>query len=236
MHVMNDDSPKLAKFLAHAGVSSRRAGEKLIADGLVQVNGQVETNVARRIHPQSDTVMVRGQAVLSPTAKPVVVSLYKPVGVVSTVEDPDGKPTVMKYLTPELQALRLYPVGRLDEESEGLLLLTNNGDLAYKLTHPKFQVPRTYQVWISGRLTPAEMFRLRDGIPLKDGLTKPAEVEYKSEENEGQVLQINITEGRHHQVRRMMQAVNHPVIKLKRISHGRYTLGNLPPGKIRLEN
>jgi pseudouridine synthase len=155
--------------------------------------------------------------------------------VVSTTSDPDGKPTIMKYIPEEFQNERLYPVGRLDEESEGLLLITNDGDLAYKLTHPKFQVPRTYRVWIEGAVNANELYRLRSGIPLKDGRTAACEVNVLEEQESRQLLEITLNEGRHHQIRRMMQAVNHPVVRLKRISHGKYRLGDLQPGKIRQE-
>jgi 23S rRNA pseudouridine2605 synthase len=227
--------PKLAKFLAHAGVASRRAAEELIAKGKILVNQEVETNVARRVDPQTDKVEVQGQGPIGAPAKTILFSLYKPVGVVSTTSDPDGKPTIMKYIPEEFQNERLYPVGRLDEESEGLLLITNDGDLAYKLTHPKFQVPRTYRVWIDGAVNSNELYRLRTGIPLKDGRTAACEVNVLEEQESRQLLEITLNEGRHHQIRRMMQAVNHPVVRLKRISHGKYRLGDLQPGKIRQE-
>lgn len=227
--------PKLAKFLAHSGVASRRAAEELIAQGKITVNGALETNVARRVDPTQDTVEVAGQGEIAPPAKTILLSLYKPVGVVSTTHDPDGKPTVMKYLPEEYAAERLYPIGRLDEESEGLLLLTNDGDLSYRLTHPKFQVPRMYRVWIEGKINSNELYRLRTGIPLKDGRTQACDVQIVDEDETNQVLEITLTEGRHHQIRRMMQAVNHPVIRLKRFSHGRFKLDGLQPGKIRVE-
>ncbi len=230
----NEKSQKLAKVLAHAGVASRRAAEELILAGKVSVNGTVEKNVARRVDPATDKISVKGRA-LPTQSETLVLSLYKPVGVVSTTHDPDGKPTVLQYLPEEYKKTRLYPVGRLDEESEGLVLLTNDGELAYRLTHPKFEVPRTYQVWISGLLTASELHRLRTGVPLKDGYTQPADVQIVNDFEAGQMLKITLSEGRHHQIRRMMQAVNHPVQKLKRVSHGKYQLGTLKPGEVRLE-
>lgn len=227
--------PKLAKFLAHAGVASRRAAEELILAGKVSVNDTVEKNVARRVDPTKDTVKVSGKTVGS-TQKRVLLSYYKPVGVVSTTSDPDGKPTVLDQLPSEWKSARLYPVGRLDEESEGLLLLTNDGDFAYKLTHPKFQIKRTYRVWINGVLSDTELYRLRDGVPLKDGITQAAEVTVVEELQNGQVIEITLTEGRHHQIRRMMQAMNHEVKRLLRLSHGKYALQSLKPGEWREEN
>lgn len=223
---------KLAAFLAHAGVASRRKSEELILAGRVEVNGKIEKNVATRVDPEKDEVRFQGKA-LSLQSEKIVLAMYKPAGVVSTVSDPDGKQTIMDILPPEYRSLRLYPVGRLDEESEGLILLTNDGDLAYQLTHPKFEVPRTYEVTISGNLSPNEKLRLLTGVPLKDGRTKPADLELIGNVPGGEIWQITIEEGRHHQIRRMMWAVNHEVRKLKRISHGEYELGNLKPGQVR---
>jgi pseudouridine synthase len=232
---MSDSSVKLAAYLAHGGVASRRQSEELILQGKVKVNGSVEKNVATRVIPGEDRVEYQGEEI-SAHEEAVVLALYKPVGVVSTVNDPDGKPTIMKFVPPQFRNFRLYPVGRLDEASEGLILLTNDGELAFHLSHPKFQVPRTYNVLISGRLSSLEMSRLVRGIPLKDGRTKPADVEILEEDDDSQVLQITIREGRHHQIRRMMQALNHEVLQLIRISHGDYQLGDLEPGKWRNES
>jgi 23S rRNA pseudouridine2605 synthase len=227
-------SQKLAAFLAHGGVASRRRAEELILNKKVKVNGQVENNVARRVIPGQDVVEYQGKQITIQEEK-VILAINKPPGVVSTVNDPDGKPTVMKYIPPQYQDLRLFPVGRLDELSEGLILLTNDGDLAYKLSHPKYQSPRTYQVNITGRLSSTELRRLQSGIPLKDGRTQGADVIVVDETNSGQILEITIKEGRHHQIRRMMQALNHEVLRLVRLSHGPYELGNLPSGQWRLE-
>ena len=231
---MSTDSMKLAAYLAHGGVASRRQSEELILRGKVKVNGKVEKNVATRVVPGTDTVEYQGN-MIQPEEEKVVLALYKPVGVVSTVNDPDGKPTVMKFIPTSLKKYRLFPIGRLDEASEGLILLTNDGDLAYRLSHPKFQIPRTYHVVISGKLSRMEMGRLRRGVPLKDGRTKSAEVEILDEDEQMQVLEITLKEGRHHQIRRMMQALNHEVKQLIRVSHGNYELDELEPGKWRIE-
>lgn len=228
-------SQKLAAYLAHAGVASRRAAEELILQGKVKVNGQIEKNVATRVTPGKDTVYYRNERIELENEK-VVLALYKPVGVVSTVKHDEPKPTVMKYVPAAYKHLRLFPVGRLDEDSEGLILLTNDGDLAYKLSHPKFQVPRTYEVEIAGRLSTTEIQRLLRGVPLKDGRTLPAQVDILGQTESTQLVEITLLEGRHHQIRRMMQALNHEVVRLVRTKHGRYELGDLEPGHWRLEN
>lgn len=238
---------KLAKVLAQAGIASRRKSETYIEAGRVTVNGQIEKNVARRVDPNLDTVEFDGTT-LSNLAQPdhtIVLALHKPAGFVSTASDPDGKPTVMEFIPRQYAQYRLFPVGRLDEESEGLILLTNDGDLAYTLTHPKFEIPKTYHVWIAGRLTKGELERLRTGIWLREkGVTKktqPAVVSILNNEQEMEIeddmqhLEITITEGLHRQVRRMCKAVNHEVIRLKRIRFGNYELGDLASGKIRVE-
>lgn len=231
---MTDPHPKLAKYLAHAGVASRRAAELLIAAGKVEINGKVEKNVATRVDMLNDAVSVDGKP-LAPVEKQIVLSFNKPVGVVSTTHDPDGKKTILDLLPQEWKSLRLYPVGRLDEESEGLILLTNNGELANRLTHPKFKVLRTYQVWISGELSDMELYRLRSGVQLKDAKTQPATVLFMGDHDKGQIWEVILSEGMHHQIRRMMQALNHRVIRLVRTSHGRYELGDLRSGEWREE-
>lgn len=221
---------KLAKVIAQAGVASRRKAEMLIEEGRVQVNGQICRTVATRVDPLHDTVMVDGQPIFEETTK-IVLMLHKPRGIVSTVRDPDGKPTVMQFIPKHYAGFRLFPVGRLDEDSEGLLLLTNDGELAYKLTHPKFEVPKTYIARITGHLTPYELERLERGIPLKEKRTEPALVEFVSEDEESQEVRITITEGLHRQVRRMFRALNHEVIRLQRIRFGEHELGDLAAGK-----
>lgn len=228
---MPASTQKLAAFLAHAGVASRRKAEALIAKGLVAVNGRLEQNVARRV-AATDVVEYRGKTVV-PSTKMVALLLNKPRGIVSTVSDPDGKPTVMKFLPREYEHMRLYPVGRLDEDSEGLIVLTNDGDLALRLTHPKYQTPKTYHVWIAGELTRTELFRLQSGIRLKDGTTAPAAVEILKTGNGEQKVEMTIHEGRHHQIRRMMNAVNHEVLRLRRVKMGPFELGDLRPGSVR---
>jgi len=228
-----NSSQKLAKVIAKAGVASRRKAEVLILDARVLVNGEVCTVVATRVDPAKDVISVDGQPIVA-ADKRILLALNKPIGFVSTVSDPDGKPTVMQFIPAKYDEYRLFPVGRLDEDSQGLLLLTNDGDLAYKLTHPKFEVPKTYVVQITGHITPFELDRLETGIPLKEKRTHPSLVEFISEDEETQTVRVTITEGLHRQVRRMFRALNHEVLSLQRVTFGEYELGDLVEGKIRV--
>lgn len=228
------NSVKIHAFLAHAGIAARRRCEDLVRQGLVKINGQVETNVATRIVPGQDVVEYAGQVVGGQPTVSVVLALYKPRGVVSTVSDPDGKPTVMQFIPEVYRQWRLYPVGRLDEESEGLILLTNDGQLAYQHTHPTQHVEKEYEVTIGGRLTAAELRGLRVGVRLKDGLTRPAPTEVLDTADTTQTVRMILQEGRHRQIRRMMEAMNHPVLRLKRVRIGNIELAGLKPGQVRL--
>jgi 23S rRNA pseudouridine2605 synthase len=214
---------RLAKFLAHAGVASRRAAEGLIASGRVAVAGEVVTDPALDVDVESGvTVDGRPLVVLE---QRVVYALHKPVGVVSTARDTHGRPTVLE-LVPSAGA-RLYPVGRLDLDSAGLILLTNDGELANRLTHPRFEVAKTYVARLGGGpIGRAELARLRAGVELEDGPTAPARVRRIGE----QEIELTIHEGRNRQVRRMCRAVGHPVLELRRIAFGPLTLGALAPG------
>ncbi len=227
-------SIKLAAYLAQAGVAARRRSEELILQGKVKVNGKTETNVATRVIPDQDEIEYNGR-VLSLVAAKILLALNKPRGVVSTVSDPDGKKTVIDLLPTEYRQWRLFPIGRLDEDSEGLILLTNDGQYAQRLTHPRYGVAKTYQVIIAGRLTAAEIARLKRGVPLKDGRTGPAQVEIGDETEGQQTILITLREGRYHEVRRMMKALNHAVIRLRRLSVGPFQLNDLPLGKVRSE-
>lgn len=227
---MADQShPKLHAFLAHAGVTSRRKAEVLIAEGKVTVNGKVVKNVAERVFPSKDVVMVDGK-VISNTPAFVYYALNKPQGYVSTVSDPDGKPTVMSLVP---HTTRVYPVGRLDQDSEGLILLTNNGELAQKLTHPKFRVEKTYHVLVFGSPSNTALNTLRSGVKLKDGMTAPAGVELFKHDHGNTWIKITIHEGRHRQIRRMCAYVGLEVKRLVRMQIGPLFLGELPEGKWR---
>lgn len=214
---------RLAKHLAHCGVASRRACETLIAQGRVSVAGQVVRDPARDVSG-SEEITVDG-LVLAGVEAPAVYALNKPVGVLSTASDPHGRPTVVEMIAQESR--RLYPVGRLDLDSEGLLLLTNDGALAHLLTHPRFEVPKTYRVWVAGGPVGERALRaLRRGVTLDDGPTAPAQVRSLAPDR----LEITIREGRNRQVRRMCEAVGHPVKRLMRVRFGPLELGDLAPG------
>ena len=212
---------RLAKFLAHAGVASRRAAELLIADGRVTVGGEVVRDPARDVD-ESSGVAVDGRAV-EPEPREVH-ALNKPAGVVSTARDTHGRPTVVGLVR---SRRRLYPVGRLDADSTGLILLTNDGELAELLTHPRHGVDRVYRAKVRpARVSPRALKALREGVQLEDGRTAPARVRQVAPG----VLEISIREGRKRQVRRMCEAVGHRVIALERIAFGPLRLGDLPLG------
>ena len=218
---------RLSKYLAHAGVASRRAAETLIGDGRVTVAGEVVRDPARDVDEHSG-VAVDGHPIEGAERR-VVYALNKPPGVLSTAQDPYGRPTVVGLIPHDSR--RLYPVGRLDADSTGLILLTNDGELAHRLTHPSFHVAKTYRVRVGGGpVGEPALGRLREGLELDDGLTAPAEVRRLGPES----LQVTIHEGRNRQVRRMCEAVGHPVRALERTAFGRLQLGGLGPGEHRL--
>ncbi len=217
---------RLGKYLAHAGVASRRAAEQMIAAGRVSVVGEICTDPARDVDDTSE-VSVDGRALAGAEPR-VLYALHKPLGVLSTARDTHGRPTVVG-LVPR-KGLRLYPVGRLDADSSGLILLTNDGELANRLTHPRFEVPKTYRAKLgSGPPGEAALRSLREGVELEDGPTAPARVRRLSD---GQI-ELTIHEGRNRQVRRMCAAVGHPVLELVRTRFGPLTLGALQPGEHR---
>jgi 23S rRNA pseudouridine2605 synthase len=214
---------RLAKYLAHAGVASRRAAETLIAQGRVTVDGTLVNDPARDVDEGSD-VTVDGRPVSGPEPR-VVYAVHKPVGVVSTASDTHSRPTVVE-LAPA-GGLRLYPVGRLDADSSGLILLTNDGELANRLTHPSFEVEKTYLAQVGGGLVGDEELRaLRRGVELQDGATAPARARRVGRD----AIELTIHEGRNRQVRRMCDAVGHPVLELRRIAFGPLRLNGLAVG------
>lgn len=214
---------RLSKYLAHAGVASRRAAETLIRDGRVTVGGEVVRDPARDVS-SAVAVALDGRRLTGPEQR-VVYAVNKPLGVLSTARDPYERPTVVSLVGHESR--RLYPVGRLDADSSGLILLTNDGALAHRLTHPSFEVPKTYRALLAGGPVSERALRaLREGVTLSDGPTAPARVRRVRDE----VLEITIHEGRNRQVRRMCEAVGHPVLALERVALGPLRLGNLAPG------
>jgi 23S rRNA pseudouridine2605 synthase len=214
---------RLAKFLAHAGVASRRGAETIIADGRVTIAGKTVTDPARDVDIDSG-VAVDGKFLEGPEER-MVFLVNKPSGVLSTAADTHGRRTVVD-LVPSRGA-RLYPVGRLDADSTGLILVTNDGDLAQRLTHPSFEVPRTYRATVRPIPVPEHALRrLREGVDLDDGRTAPAKVR----QLKPGVLELTIHEGRNHQVKRMCEAVGHRVNTLQRIRFGPLRLDDLPEG------
>lgn len=231
------ESERLARFLARAGVSSRRRAEELIAAGRVWVNGVPITVQGARINPEHDKVSVDGKPVRVAT-KHIYLLLNKPAGYVSTVYDPQGRPTVLDLLPAELRRHRLYPVGRLDRDTSGLLLLTNDGDFALRMTHPRYPKEKHYRAVVQGCPGTVALTALRSGVEIieDDGhthKTSPAQVHQVRRAGEDCELELTIHEGRKRQVRRMLAAVGHPVIQLKRVGIGPLMLGNLPVGKWR---
>lgn len=222
---------RLQKVLAEAGVASRRKSEELITAGRVQVNDETVTTLGVKVDPAADTIKVDGKPINQ--QKKVYVLLHKPKGVITSVSDPGGRKVVTDFL-PGIKE-RVFPVGRLDYDTEGLLLLTNDGELANLLTHPKYHVPRTYHVTVEGTPHGNILDKLRQGIKLDDGMTAPAEVEYVdvNPDKKETMLSITIHEGRNRQVRRMFEAVHYAVVRLKRISYGPIDLAGLPRGKYR---
>ena len=217
---------RLNKYLSQQGLASRRQADTLISEGKVLVNDQ-PAKLGTTIDPDKDTVKFLGKVVVSNKPELETYLVYKPLGYVSTTSDPQGRPTVTSLVK---SSTRLYPIGRLDQDSEGLILLTNDGDLAYRLTHPKHHVPKTYHALVTGNVTPTKLNRLRRGVMLKDGRTAPAQIEVIRPQGNKSLLSITIFEGRNRQIRRMFSTQKLEVEKLKRVSIGELELGDLKPG------
>jgi pseudouridine synthase len=217
-------------LLAEAGLASRRQADIIIAAGRVSVNGNVSTTMGLQIDPEKDEVIVDGQRVeLQPILEYWIMN--KPVGYLTTVRDPFGRPTVMDLL-PNLKT-RVYPVGRLDLDTSGLLFFTNDGDLALALTHPRHLVEKVYRAEVKGIPTREKLQMLEDGIELQDGMTAPAKAEIEGTENGNAIIRLTIREGRKRQVRRMLGTIGYPVINLHRLAVGPLRLGAVKPGEIR---
>lgn len=223
-------SVRLQKFLARAGVASRRAAEELIRSGRVQVNGRTVTEMGSTVDPDRDAVAVDGRTV---RAGPVVwIVLNKPVGFVTTRSDPQGRRTVYDLLPGEYR--KLLHVGRLDTASEGLLLLTNDGDGAHRLLHPRFEVERVYDVEVEGHVGADVVRRLRTGVRLSDGMARATAVRVLPSKLENRArLRVTLKEGRNREVRRMLEAVGAPVTRLRRVAYGPVRLAGLPRGEWR---
>jgi len=214
---------RLAKFLAHGGVASRRKAEEIIAKGLVTVGGEVVKDPARDVS-ESDDVRVNGAPVAAEARE--VWAVNKPAGVVSTAREPGSRPAVVSLVQTRA---RLYPVGRLDADTTGLLLLTNDGELANQLTHPRYEVPKAYRARLGAPVSDRDLERLRGGVELEDGPTGPAQARRLGPRE----IEIILREGRNRQVRRMIEAVGNRVVALRRVSFGPLALSDLPEGKAR---
>lgn len=223
---------RINKFLALSGVASRRAADKMILDGLVKVNGKI-CEPGQDVDLANDTVTANGK-VVNVVKKYEYYIMNKPKGYVCTVKDDKGRKTVMDLLPPKIK--RLFPVGRLDYDSEGLLIITNDGDLTYKLTHPKNEVPKTYLVKTEKPVSDEDLSKLRSGVIIDGVKTKKCNVRLIETTKTGSKLHITITEGRNRQVRKMFEAVNNCVDFLKRIKIGDLTLTGLDRGEVRALN
>ncbi|UZQ86339.1 rRNA pseudouridine synthase [Thermoclostridium stercorarium] len=220
---------RLQKYLAQCGVASRRRAEELIRQGKVRVNGQVVTEMGVKVSPD-DHVEVDGRPV-KPEKKKVYILMHKPRGYVTTVRDPEGRKTVMDLL--EGVRERVYPVGRLDYDTSGLLLLTNDGDFANLLMHPRNEILKVYVVTVKGRPSEEALEKLRTGIRIDGYVTAPAFVRVLDEYENKTKLEITIHEGKNRQIRKMCEKIGHPVVRLKRIAYGTLELGDLKPGEWR---
>ncbi|MFC2021237.1 pseudouridine synthase [Chloroflexota bacterium] len=229
---MESKKENLLGILIEARIASRRKLAAAIMEGRVTVNGKMITNLRHPINAVKDSITLNGQAVVLKPKQYVYIMLNKPDGVFSTVSDERGRPTVIDYIPQKYRHLRLYPVGRLDKDTKGLLLLTNDGDLTYRLTHPGFENEKEYLMSINGELKPGELKKLEKGVRLEDGMTVPAKV--KEVENSPPFnYSLTIHEGRKRQVRRMFEVLGYRVLALKRVRLGKLTLGNLKEGEVK---
>jgi 23S rRNA pseudouridine2605 synthase len=220
---------RLQKFLSLAGVTSRRRAEEWIRDGRVRVNGRVVTELGVKVDPARDRVLVDDRPVRAPETS-FTVMVHKPYGYVSSTRDPQGRRVVTELVGKVRQ--RLYPVGRLDYDATGLLLLTNDGELAHRLMHPRYQVSRTYRVTVAGETSRETVQSLGAGLEL-DGRAVAARVQVVKRQPDKTVLELTVWEGRYHLIKRLMAQAGHPVLKLKRIAFGPLRLGRLPRGAFR---
>ena len=221
---------RLQKYIADSGITSRRKAEEYIRGGRVKVDGRVVTEMGVKINPEVNTVEVDGKPI-SPEEKKFYIMLNKPAGYITTTSDDFNRPTVMS-LTQDVHA-RIYPVGRLDYDTQGMLIMSNDGNFANTIMHPSNKLKKTYIVWMRGMITPEAIRKLRSGVDIGDYFTRPAEVELLSATERESNIKIIIGEGKKRQVRRMCEAVGFPVIRLKRVEIGGVSLGNLPEGKWR---
>ncbi len=221
---------RLQKIIANAGIASRREAERLIVDGQVTVNGKRVVDLGTKVDPEDSHIKVKGK-LIRPETRKVYLMLNKPDGFVTTMKDPEGRPTVIDLIH-RIQE-RVTPVGRLDFHTEGLLLLTNDGDLAQAITHPVHHLPKVYRVKVKGKPSQEKLQRLRRGIRLEEGMTAPIEIKKIKGLPANSILEITLHEGKNRQIRRMFEAIGHSVLKLTRTRIGPIPLGSLALGKFR---
>ncbi len=220
---------RLQKHLAKAGIASRRNAEKLIKEGRITVNGKVVSEMGTKVDPDTDVILFKGQKVI--VENKLYLLLHKPTGYLCTLHDPQKRPIITDLL-PHISK-RIFPVGRLDLDSEGALIMTNDGELSQFLQHPRFEVDKTYKATVKGKPTNSELHQLRKGIMLDGQKTYPAQIRVLRKSSESTILEIIIHEGKKRQVRKMFAAIGYPVQRLIRTAYGNLKLGDLPSGKYR---
>jgi 23S rRNA pseudouridine2605 synthase len=223
---------RLNKYIAQHGIASRRKADQLIQEGKVLVNGKILSELGYDVK-EGDRVQIGGILLEGPEER-VYYALHKPLGYITAAQDPQGRPVVTDLLTDVTQ--RVFPVGRLDYDTSGLLIMTNDGQMSFRMSHPKHQVPKTYEAWVTGHPSKERIHKLKSGVDIGGYITKPAQVELLKESEKGTLLQITIHEGKNRQVRKMLKAVGHPVVELKRTSVGEIRLGRLMAGHYRKLN
>ncbi len=223
---------RLNKFLARAGIASRRGADELILAGKVKVNGQTVTEAGTKIDPQNDSVEVSGKKLGKTAQQAVYIKLYKPIEIVCTVRDPQHRKTVLDLLPEKLRATRLFPIGRLDYYSEGLLLLTNDGDFTHRLLHPKYNHPKTYEVLVRETVPEASLQQMRAGMRLREGeQLAPVQASVQKKVPRGTVLKLVLVQGVNRQIRRMCRDLDLTILRLKRVAQAGIELASLTPGR-----
>ncbi|WP_054953737.1 pseudouridine synthase [Flaviflexus massiliensis] len=227
---MSEQGERLQKVMAHAGVGSRRSCEDLIEQGRVSIDGKTVTRLGTRVTPDQ-IIRVDGERITFDESK-VTIALHKPAGVVSTMDDDMGRESLAQFV--EMREERLYHVGRLDTDTEGLILLSNDGDLTHRLTHPSYEVPKTYVATVEGQVNRSIIRRLEEGVTLEDGFVKADKVKIIEMGLPNSIVEITLHSGANRVVRRMFEAVRHPVVRLVRTEFGTIGLGRLKPGRSRV--